>query len=76
MFLVNAIKLLDRALLSEELLGNDASVADTLPLAGVFISAMLDFLRGMFARAILTMPSQLLMISRAPFIRVIETLLL
>ncbi|KAF3033433.1 hypothetical protein E8E12_003281 [Didymella heteroderae] len=44
-FLFNAIKLLDRALLSEELLGNDAVVADKLPLASVFISAILDFLR-------------------------------
>lgn len=44
-FLVNAIKLLDRALLSEELLGRDAVMADKLPLASVFISAMLDFLR-------------------------------
>jgi ubiquitin carboxyl-terminal hydrolase 34 len=44
-FLVNAIKLLDLALLSEELLGSDAILAESLPLASVFISAMLDFLR-------------------------------
>jgi ubiquitin carboxyl-terminal hydrolase 34 len=44
--LVNAIKLLDRALLSEKLLGSDAVIADALPLASVFISALLDLLRG------------------------------
>ncbi|KAF1925634.1 uncharacterized protein M421DRAFT_7661 [Didymella exigua CBS 183.55] len=44
-FLLNAIKLLDRSLLSEELFGTDASVVDMVPLVGVFISAMLDFLR-------------------------------
>jgi ubiquitin carboxyl-terminal hydrolase 34 len=44
-FLVNAIKLLDRAVLSEELFGSDAVIADRLSLASVFISAMLDFLR-------------------------------
>ncbi|KAJ4986384.1 ubiquitin carboxyl-terminal hydrolase [Stagonosporopsis vannaccii] len=44
-FLVNAIKLLDRALLSEELIGEDTSSAKKLPLAAVLISAMLDFLR-------------------------------
>ncbi|XPS80524.1 Ubiquitinyl hydrolase 1 [Ascochyta lentis] len=44
-FLVNAIKLLDCALLSEELLGNDVSISKGLPLAAVLVSAMLEFLR-------------------------------
>lgn len=44
-FLINAIKLLDHALLSEELLGSEATVTEKLPLASVFISAMLDFLK-------------------------------
>lgn len=43
-FLVNAIKFFDRALLSEELLGTDNTITEGLPLAAVFVSAMLDFL--------------------------------
>ncbi|KAH6625648.1 hypothetical protein C7974DRAFT_396461 [Boeremia exigua] len=44
-FLINAIKLLDRALLSAELLGEGESVASRLTLTAVFVSAMLDFLK-------------------------------
>ncbi|KAJ4343616.1 hypothetical protein N0V95_006624 [Ascochyta clinopodiicola] len=44
-FLVNAIRLLDRALLSEELLGNGFSLPKGFPLAAVLVTAMLEFLR-------------------------------
>lgn len=45
-FLVNAIKLFDRALLSEKLFGDDVPVSSRLPLADVMVRVMLDFLRG------------------------------
>lgn len=67
---------MDRALLSAELLGEDVTVANGLPLAAVLISAMLDFLRGKPGRVPLIMPNQLLMISRTPFLRPFERLLL
>ena len=74
-FLVNSIKLLGRALLDTELLGDDASSATSLPLTGVFISAMSDFLRGMYAEFNIAVPNQLLMHSRASFFRSVERLL-
>lgn len=74
-FLVNSIKLLGRALLDTELLGDDASFATSLPLTAVLISAMSDFLRGTFARFSMAVLNQLLMHSRASFFRFIERLL-
>ena len=74
-FLVNSIKLLGRALLDTELLGDDASFAASLPLTAVLISAMSDFLRGMFAKFGLAVLNQLLMHSRASFFRSVERLL-
>lgn len=67
-FLSNAIKLLSRALLDTELLGDDASFASRLPLTAVFISATSDFLRGSSIKVRLTVPNQLLMHSRASFL--------
>ena len=74
-FLVNSIKLLGRALLDTELLGNDASFATSLPLTAVLISAMSDFLRGTFAKFSVAVLNQLLMRSRASPFRFIERLL-
>ncbi|KZM26818.1 Ubiquitinyl hydrolase 1 [Ascochyta rabiei] len=44
-FLINAIRLLDHALLSKELLGNEISLSRGFPLAAVLVSTMLEFLR-------------------------------
>jgi hypothetical protein len=74
-FLVNSIKLLGRALLDSELLGDDASFATSLPLTAVLISAMSDFLRGTFAKFSVAVLNQLLMHSRASVFRSLERLL-